>query len=157
MPFIWDTKPRHWVISSRRTEVSSSIRVWNENLRTGMCIFGGYSRGPLRSSMLTLTEPALVCARRSVAGAVSRLIVCAVSVQKWLSCCAVHIFVVNRGDVFRHSFTKQVSVTAYCTLVLWQTILATYKLKPAGLEALSETSSRLCGALGFHDAQQVCL
>lgn len=70
---------------------------------------------------------------------------------------AVHIVVVNRSDVFRHSFTTQVTVAAYCTLVLCQTILATYKLKPAGLETLSETSSRLCGVLGLHDAQQVGL
>jgi len=157
MPSIWDMKPRHWVISSRRTEVSSSIRVWNENLRTGTYIFGGYSRGPSWSSMLIHTEPTLVCARRSVAGAVSRLIVCAASFQAWLSCCAVHIVVVNRGDVFRHSFTTQVTVTMYCTLVLCQTILATYKLKPAGLEALSETSSRQCGVLSLHEAQEVGL
>jgi len=157
MPYFWDTKPRHWVNTSRRTEVSSSIRIWNENLRTGMYIFGGYNRGPLWSSNLIHTEPALVCARRSVAEAIRRLIVCAISFQKWLSCYAVHIVVVNRGDVFRHNFTTQVTVTAYCTLVLCQTILVTYKLKPAGLEALSETSSRLCDVLGLHDAQQVGL
>jgi hypothetical protein len=50
MPSIWVMKPRRWVIRSRCTEVSTSIRIWNENLRNGTYIFGvfgGYSRGPL--------------------------------------------------------------------------------------------------------------
>ena len=88
-----------------------------------MHIFGEYSRGPMWSSTLIQTEPALVCARRSVAGAVSRLIVCTVSFQTWLSCCAVHIVVVNRGDVFKHNFTTQVT---HCNCVLYPCVVSTH-------------------------------